>query len=113
MSWLGAPSANWRGMALREFVDAVGRRVWKTVPARAEGLGELRGGWLTFDDGVERRRLAPVPEGWTEFTQERLALLVRVARLSYSVGYRGPERRHAERRGVDRREHERRRRRRR
>lgn len=99
-------------MALREFVDAQGRqwRVWETVPRRAAGLGEFRDGWLTFDDGAERRRLAPVPEDWPDFTDERLALLVRIAQPSarQAAGYSGLERRHAERRVVDRRERDRR-----
>jgi len=49
---------------MREIVDARGQRwrVWVTTPSRAEGLGGFGGGWLTFDDGTERRRLAPVPE---------------------------------------------------
>jgi hypothetical protein len=80
-------------MALREFVDAEGRqwRVWETVPARGLGLGEFGKGWLTFDDGVERRRLAPVPGNWPRLTDERLALLLRIARPSPSrgVGYIG------------------------
>jgi hypothetical protein len=79
-------------MALREFVDGQGRqwRVWETIP-RAAGLGEFGNGWLTFDDGVERRRIAPVPEGWAEFTTERLALLVRIAQptASRGIGYIG------------------------
>jgi hypothetical protein len=68
-------------MAMREFVDAAGTRwlVWDTVPARAAGLGEFAGGWLTFDDGAERRRLAPVPDGWAAFPDARLALLLRLA----------------------------------
>jgi len=75
-------------MALREFKDGQGRawRVWETIPARAVGLGELGKGWLTFDDGLERRRLAPVPNGWAELTDERLELLLRVAQPSPSRG---------------------------
>jgi hypothetical protein len=107
-------------MALREFVDAQGRRwrVWQTVPARGAELGEFRDGWLTFDDGTERRRFAPVPDGWPGFTDERLGLLLRVAQSSSGqvvaqssgrvVGYVGAERRHAERRIVNRRERDRR-----
>lgn len=80
-------------MALREFVDVEGRRwrVWQTIPSRGARLGEYGGGWLTFDDGTERRRLAPLPEGWVEFTAEKLALLVRIAQPSPSrgVGYIG------------------------
>jgi len=110
-------SAKPNRMALREFVDAEGRqwRVWETIPARAVGPDGFGNGWLTFDDGVERRRLAPVPDGWLRFTDERLALLVRVAQPSPSRGFgdNGLERRHAERRIVDRRERDRRQRRRR
>jgi hypothetical protein len=99
-------------MALREFIDAQGRhwRVWETVPARAAGLGEFRDGWLTFDDGAERRRLAPVPEGWPDFTDARLAWLVGVARPSSSRdgSHSGPERRQAERRVAERRVRDRR-----
>ena len=80
-------------MALREFADAAERRwqVWETIPTRGAGLGEFGNGWLTFDDGEERRRLAPVPEGWPRFTDERLGLLVRIAKPSPSrvIGYIG------------------------
>ncbi|HEY2377368.1 MAG TPA: hypothetical protein VGH98_15430 [Gemmatimonadaceae bacterium] len=89
-------------MALREFVDARGRRwtVWDVFPTLAErrvqnagpppGLRERRryvesrtrvstrmaNGWLAFEaqDG-ERRRLAPVPEtpeGWATVSEDCL-----------------------------------------
>lgn len=69
-------------MPLREFEDAdeVSWHVWDTVPGTTSGLtDEYRSGWLTFDDGHERRRLAPIPDGWERLTAERLALLLRVA----------------------------------
>jgi len=68
-------------MGLREFVDGAGTRwlVWETVPERAGGLGEFAGGWLTFDDGTERRRLAPVPDGWAVLPDARLVLMLRLA----------------------------------
>jgi hypothetical protein len=102
-------------MALREFEDGRGQRwrVWDTVPARTEGLDDnYRGGWLTFDNGMERRRLAPVPPSWAQLPAERLALLLR---LAHPVGprdagtpmaleeRRAGERRQAERRLGDRR----------
>jgi hypothetical protein len=34
--------------------------------------GELAGGWLTFQTGVERKRLAPIPVGWEYATEEQL-----------------------------------------
>ena len=69
-------------MALREFTDPSGDRwqVWETAPVTQAALSEeYRGGWLTFDNGAERRRLAPVPEAWSALSDERLALLVRAA----------------------------------
>ena len=71
-------------MALRELEDASGCRwrVWETAPARTTGLSErYQGGWLTFDCGAERRRLAPVPAGWEALPTERLLLLVLAAEL--------------------------------
>lgn len=94
-------------MALREFVDAAGRRwlVWATVPVRTEAKGDFRDGWLTFDDGSERRRLAPVPDAWEAFPDDRLSLLVRVARPAREAHpYDGQDRRNDQ----DRRHHERR-----
>ena len=38
-------------------------------------LGGLRDGWLTFQCGVERRRLTPIPEGWTSLPDETLRAL--------------------------------------
>lgn len=32
-------------------------------------------GWLVFDNGEEKRRLAPVPDGWEQMTAEELAVL--------------------------------------
>jgi hypothetical protein len=102
-------------MGLREFDDANGKRwrVWDTVPARTEGLGnEFRAGWLTFDNGLERRRLAPVPQGWAIMPPDRLLLLLRVAHPAMThdldlkesgIERRAGERRQAERRHGDRR----------
>ena len=40
--------------------------VWDVRPeARAHSLGsDLRDGWLCFQCGTERRRLAPIPDSW-------------------------------------------------
>ena len=101
-------------MPLREFDDGDGGRwrVWDTVPVRAESMGEFRGGWLTFDNGSERRRLAPVPDRWSDLPEERLILLLKVAHAPHSsaasvtsaeMNRRRAERREAERRHGDRR----------
>ena len=69
-------------MALREFADQAGKTwlVWETKPPSQIGLAvEFHGGWLTFDCGSERRRLAPVPADWEAFPQDRLVLLLRMA----------------------------------
>jgi len=97
-------------MGLREFEDTEGRswRVWDTLPEKTTGLvNDYRSGWLTFDDGTERLRLAPVPEGWTTLPAERLALLLRVA---HPTTARDPQEPAAERRVAKRRTKERRRR---
>ena len=100
---------------MREFSDDAGRpwRVWDTVPVTTAGLAtELREGWLTFDDGAERRRLWPVPPNWALLPPERLVLLLRVAwgaeaHATVATGLED-ERRVAERRLSERRQAERR-----
>lgn len=89
-------------MTYREFQDEQGRlwEVWEVRPAVIERrqaddrrryprefgdrraaelqfklLGGMRDGWLTFQCGEERRRLAPIPEGWTLLTDETLLAL--------------------------------------
>lgn len=72
-------------MAYVEFTDRAGRlwRVWYTMAAAEVATllpDEWKGGWLTFESGDEKRRLAPVPEGWDRLRPERLELLCRVAK---------------------------------
>lgn len=87
-------------MAHREFTDSMGRRwqVWSVVPERAErrrqvsdddpatdrrkrdefrvSLGERWArGWLCFESGGEKRRLAPFPAHWDELPAEELEAL--------------------------------------
>lgn len=85
-------------MAHRTFRDQLGREwdVWEVVPtaverrmakapARATRLerrkaqelrvvvpDSLQKGWLAFQSGRERRRLAPIPQDWQEMTGEEL-----------------------------------------
>jgi len=64
-------------MPLREFTDAKGATwwVWETQPTSSTVRSDYRGGWLTFESGQLRRRLAPIPEGWGEASEEQLRLL--------------------------------------
>jgi hypothetical protein len=61
----------------REFVDDAGTfwRVWDTHPVAGSTLRSVSpryaGGWLTFESGLERRRLAPIPAEW-EFASRDL-----------------------------------------
>jgi hypothetical protein len=52
-------------MAHRTFKDADGRdwEVWDVVPSQWVGP-TLDGGWLAFQSGHDRRRLAPLPLYW-------------------------------------------------
>ena len=69
-------------MAVREFTDSKGVdwRVWNTRPSISLLYGEeLRNGWLTFESPTERRRLAPIPGGWEDVSNDRLELMCRAA----------------------------------
>lgn len=74
---------------MREFTDTEGRR-WLvyTVGTEAHGVGasrrylpdEYRRGWLAFECGERKLRLAPVPSGWTDMTDAALCALLAQAR---------------------------------
>src|SRR5688500_20123435 len=72
-------------MAYAEFSDREGKswRVWHTRPRLADVLSKLpldwKDGWLTFECEGDKRRLAPFPPGWENFSPARLALLRRLA----------------------------------
>lgn len=38
--------------------------------------GSLREGWLTFQSGEEKRRVCPIPSGWTELPDSGLISLL-------------------------------------
>lgn len=62
-------------MPIREFTDAAGVRwrVWSTIPLSTGVVGTLRRGWLTFEAGPRRRRLAPIPDGWEDASDAELS----------------------------------------
>ena len=70
------------GVAIRIFTDSQGVewRVWSTVPSNAGSVApDLRDGWLSFDSGLQRRRMGPIPTGWEAAPDERLELFCRIA----------------------------------
>ena len=92
-------------MAHREFTDADGVQwqAWEVIPLTGErrAAGERRfgardrldrrtrqqlrvkmedglaHGWLVFESATEKRRLHPIPEGWSSLPDTELANLVR------------------------------------
>jgi hypothetical protein len=69
-------------MRVRDFTDSAGLhwRVWATMPSSPHLVSpELHDGWLTFDSGSSRRRLAPIPPNWDQLSAERLQLLCQTA----------------------------------
>ena len=72
-------------MAYREFRDSAGVSwtVWETYPTKPEMMEPVwRGGWLTFQSGTIRRRLAPIPKGWADALPIRLELMCKAAEAS-------------------------------
>ena len=53
--------------------------VWDTTPAK-EVSQTLSGGWLTFQSGATKRRLAPVPLYWLNAPESELLRLLHAAR---------------------------------
>lgn len=62
-------------MAYREFRDSSGAlwRTWDTRPNTAANVRtRFADGWVCFESERERRRLEPIPDGWTEATEDEL-----------------------------------------
>jgi hypothetical protein len=69
-------------MAYREFIDSaeIRWRVWATLPTVGKVLSKgFELGWLTFESGVERKRLVPIPDGWEDFSDAKLRSLLKAA----------------------------------
>lgn len=67
----GAPPAALLERRARERRHDSGLRI--ALPPR------LAGGWIAFECGNDRRRVAPIPEGWSELDDEALRRLWRAA----------------------------------
>ena len=74
-------------MAHRRIVDTE-EQVWdvwevQTTAATSRRIlvqPDLQGGWLAFQCGEQRRRLAPLPVGWSEMSDHALLGLMDKAR---------------------------------
>ena len=69
---------------MREFIDDVGAR-WIAYPVNSSARAELagrylpgpyQGGWLVFESGERKMRLAPIPAGWHDMTDGALRRLL-------------------------------------
>lgn len=82
-------------MSYREFVGEDGRhwRAWNTFPAsdRPRGVASsMVDGWLTFEHGTERLRIAPPPQGWEVASDEQLRAWLGEARPIVRTGRGSP-----------------------
>jgi hypothetical protein len=73
----------------RPFDDDNGVR-WDAFAVHPSGATAGRGalpdpytkGWLSFTSATETRRLAPIPDGWTELSDDGLRLLFEMAEIA-------------------------------
>lgn len=80
-------------MAVREFTDSAGRawRAWDVTPDELsprtkdeDYLAQLyHTGWIVFEtkSGDDKRRLYPIPKGWSELPEGDLAVLLQKAEV--------------------------------
>lgn len=80
-------------MAVREFTDSSGRqwRAWDVAPDELnprtkdeDYLAQLYfTGWIVFEatSGEDKRRLYPIPKGWSELPEAELEVLLRKAEI--------------------------------
>jgi hypothetical protein len=69
-------------MPHRTLTDLLGRawQVWETRPGPRSRVSDVRrDGWITFEamgSPMEKRRMAPIPNGWEAMDDESLLLLL-------------------------------------
>lgn len=69
---------------MQQFRDDAGLE-WDVFAVEPTGRRELlpldyQAGWLTFERDGERRRLAPIPAGWSDLGEDELTRLLNAAR---------------------------------
>ena len=70
------------GLADRRHTPDRRRNVFRQVVVSSE----FSNGWLCFESEGEKRRLAPVPEGWDEAGPDRLATWLQAAKRVVKCG---------------------------
>ncbi len=70
----------------REFIDSSTQVKWTAIAVRPSSSTTLaqpyQSGWLSFDSGQETRRLAPIPDDWTQKSDEELCRLCQKAKVA-------------------------------
>ena len=97
--WLGPPASAERRKADRRTAgggagDLPGFSDRRRTPERRrnpfhrnlEVASEYSAGWLCFEADGEKRRLAPVPEGWSEAGPDRLSSWLQAAKRVVKCG---------------------------
>jgi hypothetical protein len=98
--WLVTPMAAERRKADRRaaagegVVDIQSFSERRRTPERRKNLfrrgvevaNEYSDGWLCFESEGEKRRLAPVPEGWSEVGPDRLSMWLQAAKRVVKCG---------------------------
>ena len=82
-AWEVVPTAVERRLARDGAIRKPSTERRKVQEARVLVPEDLERGWLAFQSGTERVRLAPIPNEWAEMTDEELVdLLSRATRRS-------------------------------
>ena len=95
--WLVTPAAAERRRADRRAASSgtfEGTMERRKTPERRRSpyrrsvtvASEYNNGWLCFESEGEKRRLVPVPEGWTEAGPDRLSTLLQAAKRVVKCG---------------------------
>src|SRR2546423_14606919 len=78
-AWEVVPTAVERRMLLHASGAQVRTDRRRVHEARVVVPRELQKGWIAFQSGAERKRLAPIPSGWSDMTDAELMQLLKQA----------------------------------
>jgi hypothetical protein len=78
-AWEVIPTAVERRMLIHASAGPARSDRRRRKEARVVVPHDLQKGWLAFQSGVERKRLAPIPPGWSEMSDAELNHLLKHA----------------------------------